>query len=109
MTRLPNFNNCCEAACIKLWGKPDHITAKELSWNGANGYDRKTFNRQKKLWYHHGEKRGGSTLELIAFEDGMPAQPLKGAVFIELWAKAHKIGVVPDAPPNGEGLPILAA
>ena len=33
---LPNFNSCCEAACIKLWGEPDKRSNKELRWNGAD-------------------------------------------------------------------------
>jgi hypothetical protein len=103
---LPNFRDFCEAACIKLWGEPDSRNARELRWNGADAYSAKTFNRQKKAWYDHGERRGGSTLDLVAYEKGQPKHELRDAAFFETWRKAHEMGVVPGelpAQPNGKG------
>jgi hypothetical protein len=110
MTNVPNFRDYCEAACIKLWGEPDRRTAKELHWNGSNGYDGKTFDRKKRVWFDRGENWGGSTLDLVAHHKGLPKQELKKAAFYDAWRAAHELGIVPDpAPePNGQAGPILA-
>jgi hypothetical protein len=114
LRELPNFRDYCEAACIKLWGEPDQRDRKQLRWDGGDGYSDKSFNRQKKAWYDHGEKRGGSTLDLVAYEKGQPKHDLRGAAFFDTWAEAHKMGIVPDEPPKangkgkGQGGPILA-
>ena len=117
MTRLdlPNFRDFCEAACVKLWGEPDSRNVGELRWNGADTYGAKTFHRQKKIWFDHGQQRGGSTLDLVAYDKGEPKHDLKGAAFFDTWAEAHRMGIVPDEPPakvngkgNGQGGPILA-
>jgi hypothetical protein len=115
MSNLPNFKDYCEVARLKLWGKPDHSTARELRWNGADAYCAKTFNRRTKLCFEHGEQRGGSTLELVAYSKGQPKRDLKGAAFFEEWRAAHEMGLVPDPPPerrsgkgNGAGGAILA-
>jgi D5 N terminal like len=108
---LPNFRDFCEAACVKLWGEPDSRNARELRWNGADAYSAKTFNRQKKAWYDHGEQRGGSTLDLVAYDKGQPKHDLKGSAFFDAWSAAHAMGLVPDEPPakaNGQGGSILA-
>jgi hypothetical protein len=101
---LPNFNSCCEAACIKLWGEPDKRSNKELRWNGADAYSIRTYNCQKQLWYDHGAKRGGSTLELAAFAMGWPQdRPLRGADFYAAWQGAYERGFYPDPPPDEGG------
>jgi hypothetical protein len=111
MSSLPDFKLFCEAACIKLWGDPDRRTKKELRWNGHDAYSARTFNPRKRVWYDAGQQRGGSTLELVAYSKGEPAQKLRGRAFFETWEEAHKMGLVPDPPParpNGGGKPILA-
>jgi hypothetical protein len=108
---LPDFKLFCEAACIKLWGEPDRRTKKELRWNGADVYNGRTFNPRKRAWYDLGQQRGGSTLELVAYAKGKPAEKLRGRAFFETWEEAHKMGLVPDPPPsksNSGGKPILA-
>src|SRR5262249_28667038 len=37
-SRLPDFAQHCEAACIKLWGEPERRTKNELRWNGGRIY-----------------------------------------------------------------------
>src|SRR5262245_46771590 len=111
MTELPDFSGFCEAACIKLWGEPDQRSKKELRWNGDDTYSARTFNPRKKVWYDAGQHRGGSTLELVAYATGKPAEPLRGAAFFETWGQAHRMGLVPDPPPpkaNGGGKPVIA-
>jgi hypothetical protein len=111
-SNLPDFKSFCEAACIKLWGEPDHKTKKQLRWNGGNAYDARTFDVRKRVWYDAGQQRGGSTLELVSHAKGEPACELRGAAFFEAWQEAHKMGIVPEpAPPpkaNGGGKPIIA-
>jgi hypothetical protein len=111
MTDLPDFTGFCEAACIKLWGDPDQRTKKQLRWNGGDAYSARTFDPRKRVWYDAGAQRGGSTLELVAYAKGEPAEQLRGAAFFEAWREAHKIGLVPEPPPpkaNGGGKPIIA-
>jgi hypothetical protein len=110
---VPNFKDYCEAACIRLWGEPDKRDRKELRWNGDDAYSGRTFNLRKKCWYDHGQKRGGSILDLAAYTKGKPMEKLRGRAFFEAWAEAYEMGLVPDPPPakpNGRGgsKPILA-
>jgi hypothetical protein len=81
-----------------------------LRWNGANGYSGRTFNIRKKVWYDHGQQRGGATLELVAYAKGKPAEKLRGAAFFAAWQCAYEQGWIPDPPPpsNGGGKPIRA-
>jgi hypothetical protein len=110
MTNLPNFREYCEPACIKLWGQPDNRTAKELRWNGGDAYSVRTFNLHKRAWFDHGQRRGGSTLDLVDYAKGREKRELRGAVFFEVWREANVMGIVPDpAPePNGGGKPVIA-
>jgi hypothetical protein len=104
---LPDFNQYCEAACIKLWGEPDKRSGSELRWNGADGYSVRTYSVPKKVWYDHGVKRGGSTLELAAFAMGWPQdKPIRGADFYAVWQGAYERGLYPDPPreKKGDGL-----
>jgi hypothetical protein len=106
MNDLPNLKDYCEAACLKLWGKPAHTTSRELRWNGGDAYSAKTFDRQEKVWYDHGAQRSGSTLELVAYWKNQPKHELRGAAFFEEWRAAHEMGLVPEPPPdkpNGKG------
>jgi putative DNA primase/helicase len=98
MTRLPDFRAYCETACIKLWGEPEKRTAKELLWNGGDTYSARSFNLRQRVWYDHGAQRGGSTLELVAYAKGKPAEELRGAAFFEAWREAHAMELVPDPP-----------
>jgi hypothetical protein len=93
---LPDFKSHCQAACVKLWGQPSCITKRELRWNGSNSYGYRTFNLRKRVWYDAGAKRGGSTLELVAYAKGEPVHELRGAAFFETWQEAHKMGLVPS-------------
>jgi hypothetical protein len=112
MSRVPDFRDLCESACVKLWGEPDRRTAKELSWNGANSYEGKTFDRKKRVWFDRGAGWGGTTLDLVAHHKGLPKQELKGAAFYDAWRALHEMGGISDPPPpakgNGQGGPILA-
>jgi hypothetical protein len=109
---LPSFDAYCEAACIKLWGKPDSRTKKGLRWNGGGSNDGRTYNIRKRAWFDQGQQRGGSTLELVDYTKGRPERPLRGKVFIEVWREAHTMGIVPDPVPppknGGGGKPVLA-
>jgi hypothetical protein len=100
MSNVPNFRDLCESACIKLWGEPHRRTQKELRWNDGGAYSNRTFSIQKKAWYDHGQQRGGSTLDLVAYSKGQPKQQLRGPKFLETWAEAHQMGLVPDPPPK---------
>ena len=99
MINVPNFEDFCESACVRLWGEPDKRDHKELRWEGHDAYSIRTFSLQKKVWFDHGQKRGGSTLELVAYSKGQTKQKLRGETFFETWAEAHKMGFVPDPPP----------
>src|SRR5262249_51467633 len=107
MSDRPNLKEHCEAACLKLWGQPSSTTAKELRWNGADAYSARTFKRQIQAWYDHGAQWGGSTLELVPHSKGQPKpEKLRGKEFFDTWAEAHRMGLVPDPPPdkpNGKG------
>jgi len=97
---FPDFNAYCEAACIKLWGEPDKRSKTELRWNGADDYSGRTFDLKKRCWYDHGAKRGGSTLELVAYAKGeQPNGKLRRTAFFAAWRDAHARGWVPDPPP----------
>lgn len=105
---LPRFEMFCEQACIKLWGKPDHSTARVLRWDGLDAYSAKTFDRDKKVWFDFGADWGGSTLELVAHSRRQPKpEKLRGKAFFDTWAEARQMGLVPDGPPewkpNGKG------
>jgi hypothetical protein len=118
MSDLPNFRDYCEEACRKLWGQPSSATARELRWeNRADAYATKTFDRGQKVWFDHGAGWGGSTLELVAHSKRQPKpEKLRGKAFIDTWAEAHAMGLVPDPPPekpkgkaNGARAPDLIA
>jgi hypothetical protein len=95
------FENYCEKGCLIFWGKPDHSTARELRWDGPDGYGARTFNRQKKVWFDHGAGWGGSTIELICHARGGPKpERLRGKAFIDAWRKLHEMGIVPEGPPE---------
>jgi hypothetical protein len=100
---LPKFADYCEAACIKLWGEPNKRTARKLLWDGADDYGGRSFDLQKKTWYDHGRKCGGSTFELLDHERGQEPQKRRGKAFIEAWTEAHRMGLVPEAPPPKSG------
>jgi Virulence-associated protein E-like domain len=112
MSDFPDFKAFCEAACIKLWGEPDRKTKKELRWNGADNYGYRTFNLREKVWYDADQQCGGSTLELVAYAKGKPAEKLRGAAFFEAWQYAYEQEWLPDPPPapkaNGGGNAIIA-
>jgi hypothetical protein len=80
MSNIPNFRNFCESARIKLLGEPDRRTHKELRWDGGDAYSARTYSVQKRAWYDHGQQRGGSTLDLVAYSKGQPKQKLRGQV-----------------------------
>src|SRR5262249_13811536 len=88
--KFPDFKQYCEAACKKLWGEPNKRTTKELIWK-----DGKTFNPSKRVWYDHGAKRGGSTLELVDYHKGRPKRELRGKEFLDVWREANEMGIVP--------------
>jgi hypothetical protein len=98
MTDLPDFRQYCEAACVKLWGEPDKRSAKELRWNGGDGYSERTYNLRQHVWYDHGAQRGGSTLELVAYHKGLPKKELRGGAFFEEWQAAFDLGICPNPP-----------
>jgi hypothetical protein len=112
MSSFPDFKVYCRDACIKLWGEPDRATRKELRWNGGDAYSWRTFNPRKHVWYDAGQQRGGSTLELVAYAKGKPAEKLCGEPFFEAWQYAFDQKWVPDPPPtpksNGGDKPIIA-
>src|SRR5262249_54411928 len=67
----------------------------ELRWNGGRIYT-----ISKHVWYDHGAKRGGSTLELVDYHKGRLKRDLRGSVFFDVWREANELGIVPDpAPP----------
>jgi hypothetical protein len=106
VSNLPDFKIFCEAACIKLWGDPDHRTTKQLKWNGGDAYSARTFDVRKRVWYDAGQERGGSTLQLVAYALGKPAEKLLGVAFFDAWRYAYEQKWVPDPPPpkgNGKG------
>src|SRR5262249_36112908 len=83
------------------WGEPNQRSRSELRWNGADGYSVRTYSVHKKVWYDHGAKRGGSTLELAAFAMGWPQdKPIRGADFYAVWQGAYDRGLYPEPPPE---------
>jgi len=111
MSDLPDFKQYCEPACIKLWGEPDKRTKKELRWNGSDAYGARTYDLRKHVWYDAAADRGGSTLELIAYNKGLPNEKLRGQAFFEMWKALVELGVGAPAPKpksNDSGKPILA-
>src|SRR5262249_10953560 len=103
MSTFPDFRAYCEAACIKLWGEPDKRSKTELRWNGADDYSARTYSIRKRAWYDNGHKRGGSTLELVAYAEGKPNEKLRGAEFFAAWKSAYERGWIPDPPPEPNG------
>jgi hypothetical protein len=104
MTDRPNFPEFaawCETACRKAWGEPTVSTPKDLRWANGNGdaYGTRTFNFEKRTWYDHGAKVGGSTFELFDYANGRPNRKLRGREFIERWQAAFDKGFVPEPPP----------
>src|SRR5262249_49835056 len=88
---------------------------KELRWNGGDAYGVRTFNLKMRAWYDHGQKRGGSTLDLIDYIENKPKRPkggYRGAEFFKTWQKLFDQGLYPDEPPQPNGgtkWPILAS
>jgi hypothetical protein len=108
---LPDFRGLGEQACVTLWGKPDKRDRKELRWNGHDAYSAKTFSLKKRMWYDHGEQRGGGLLDLVAYSKGQPKQKLRGKAYFDAWVEAYKIGLLSDPPPQKGpcgGGPIIA-
>jgi hypothetical protein len=108
---FPSFDAYCMAACIKLWGPPDSRTKTELSWNGGGSNNGRTYNMFKRVWYDHGQQRGGSTLELVDYAKGRPKRDLRGKAFFEVWREGHAMDLIPDPAPAPNGStkwPILA-
>ena len=103
MTELPDFSAYCEQACRMLWGEPTRTTPKRLSWTNGDAYGGRTFDVAKRAWYDHDAERGGSTLELVAYDKGEPVKKLSGDDFFEAWQTAHNKGWVPDPPPPKKG------
>ena len=115
---FPDFKSFCEDACLRLWGKPDRSTTKELRWNnGGDAYSARTFNRRKGVWFDAGAQCGGSTLELARYAKSKP--PLKkgelfGKLFFEAWQDAYELEYIPEPPPpkpkgkSGDDWPIRA-
>jgi hypothetical protein len=98
MSKFPDFSQFCEAACIKIWGEPQLRTPNQLRWSGNDAYGARTYNVRKHAWYDHGAGRGGSTLELLAYSKGRPAdEKLRGRAFYDMWQALYELGV--GAPP----------
>ena len=53
-------------------GRAGQADGKELRWNGDDNYDYRTFNLSKQIWWDAGQKRSGSTLELVAYAKVSP-------------------------------------
>lgn len=101
-TKLPDFAQHCEAACVKLWGEPQLRTPKQLRWSGDDAYGARTYDTHKRVWYDRGAQRGGSTLELIAYSKGLPNEKLRGRAIFEMWQGLYELDVGCDPPPPPE-------
>jgi hypothetical protein len=104
MINLPDFSAYCEAACIAFWGEPDRKNCKELSWGRRDGYGGRSYSIRKKRWYDADNRRGGSTLELIAFEQGWMdtnGKPdTRGKRFFEVWRIGYQKKIIAEPPPD---------
>jgi hypothetical protein len=109
MIALPDFSIYCEAACIEYWGHPDKRNFKELRWGKPDGYSGRSFNIKKKRWYDRDAKRGGSTLTLIALEEGLTDQngkpDVRGKRFFEAWRLGYQKKIIAEPPPEQRGGP----
>jgi putative DNA primase/helicase len=107
MIALPDFSIYCEAACIEYWGQPDKKNFKELRWGKPDGYSGRSFNFKKKRWYDRDAKRGGSTLTLIALEEGLTDQKgkadVRGKRFFEAWRIGYQKKIIAEPPPEPRG------
>jgi hypothetical protein len=103
MIDLPDFRKYCEAACIDFWGEPDRRNFKELRWGQRDCYGGRTYNIRKKCWYCADAKCGGSTLELIAFEQGwtnLSGKPdTLGKRFFDAWRIGYEKKIIAEPPP----------
>jgi len=85
MSALPDLHSFCEAVAIKIWGQPQLRTPKQLRWGCSNGYGGRTLDLKKGVWYDRDYDRGGSTLELLAYDKGLAKDAnLKGRVYWDL-------------------------
>jgi hypothetical protein len=104
MIDVPDFSVYCEAACRIYWGEPDRRNLKDLRWGSRDGYGGKTYNIQKKRWYDADIKRGGSTLELIALEEGWTDASGKpdthGKRFFDAWRIGYQKKIINEPPPD---------
>ncbi|MGO9400883.1 MAG: hypothetical protein ACLP19_24025 [Xanthobacteraceae bacterium] len=111
MIDVPDFSIYCRAACVAYWGEPDKMNFKELSWGGRDGYGGRRFHIKKRKWYDAEAKRGGSTLELIALEEGWTdasGKPdTRGKRFFDAWRIGHRKRIIAEAPPESQA-PIKA-
>jgi hypothetical protein len=103
-TTLPDFDDYCEAACIEYWGQPDRRNSKELCWGPRNGYGGRSYNIKKKRWYDAEAKRGGSTLQLIALQEGYTnaaGKPdTRGKHFFDVWRIGYEKKIITEPPPE---------
>jgi putative DNA primase/helicase len=104
MINLPDFSSYCEAACLEYWGQPDRKNFKELRWGPRDGYGGRSLSIKKKSWYDADAERGGSTLELIAIEEGYTdadGKPdTRGKRFFEVWRIGYDKKIITEPPPE---------
>src|SRR6516162_3813867 len=101
MSDLPNLFPYCKAVALKLWGKPQLETPKQMRWsaNNGNGYGSRTLNPLLGQWYDRGAGRGGSTLELIAYAKGLPNEKIRGKLYGDMRRALDELNVgAPKAP-----------
>jgi hypothetical protein len=103
---LPDFSAYCEAACVEYWGEPDRKNFKELCWGRRDGYGGRSYDIKKKRWYDADAKRGGSTLQLIAIEEGFTKADGKadtrGKNFFDVWRIGHEKKIIAEPPPEAQ-------
>jgi putative DNA primase/helicase len=101
MSDLPNLSPYCKTVALKLWGKPQLETPKQMRWsaNNGNGYGSRTLNPLLGQWYDRGAGRGGSTLELIAYAKGLPNEKIRGQLYWDMRRALDELNVgAPKAP-----------
>jgi hypothetical protein len=104
MIDLPDFSTYCQDACLNFWGEPDRRNFRELRWGQRDGYGGRTYNIKRKCWYDADAECGGSTLELIAFEQGWTdtnGKPdTRGKRFFEVWRIGFQRKIIAEPPPD---------
>jgi putative DNA primase/helicase len=97
----PDFDQGLEAYLCREWGKPSKQTRTRLNWSGGNGYDWRSYDRTKKLWYDSGAQAGGhGLLAFIRHLEGLPKlEELRGKDFIETWERGYRRGAIKEPPP----------